>query len=139
MSLVNINFKPDQKELHQFGKTMIIGFSIIAIAVYFIFESQTAAIGCFIFGVVSFILSRLGKAAMIVYLPWMAFGFVMGTIVSNVILALLYFVLITPIALFFKITKRDMLNRKLDKSAPTYWNDAINRDNEGAKEYERQF
>lgn len=139
MSLVNINFKPDQKELHQFGKTMIIGFSIIALVVFFFFKSTPIAIGCFAFGIVSFILSRLGKAAMLVYLPWMGFGFVMGTIVSNVILALLFYALITPIALFFKLIKRDMLARTLDKNATTYWNDAVNRDNEGTVEYQRQF
>lgn len=139
MKLVDINFAPDNEELLKFGKTMIIGFSIIGLVVLFVFDSPKIAIGCAIFGLFSFILSKFGKKAMVIYLPWMAFGFVMGTIVSNLILALLFFGMITPIGLFFKLTKRDMLHKSIDKSLPTYWSDAPNRDNDGVTEYQRQF
>lgn len=139
MKLVDINFAPDDKELIKFGKTMIIGFSIIALVVYFFFGAPRIAIGCVVFGIISFILSRFGKKAMIVYLPWMAFGFVMGTIVSNLILAFLFFGLITPIGLFFKLIKRDMLHKSHDKNLTSYWHDAANRENDGVTEYQRQF
>ena len=139
MTLVNINFKPDPKELHTFGKTMIIGFSIFALIALFIFDAPQVAFGLAVFGLVSFILSRCGKAAMVVYLPWMGFGFVMGTIVSNLILALLFYGLITPIGLFFKLTGRDILNRTIKKDIPTYWEDAPHRDNDGVTEYQKQF
>lgn len=139
MKLVDINFMPDEKELNTFGKTMIIGFSIFALITLFIFDAPRVAFGLALFGLLSFILSKFGKAAMIVYLPWMGFAFVMGTIVSNLILALLYFGLITPIALFFKATKRDLLNKSIDRNLSTYWHTATDRENEGSTEYQRQF
>jgi len=139
MKLVDINFKPDREELNKFGKTMIIGFSIFALIALFFFNSPKVAVGLAIFGLLSFILSKIGNAAMVIYLPWMGFAFVMGTIVSNVILALLYFLLITPIALFFKLTNRDALDRAIDKNAKSYWKDAVNRDKDGVEEYQKQF
>lgn len=139
MKLVDINFSPDAAELKTFGKTMIIGFSIIALIILFVFDSPVSAIGLSLFGLTSFILSKIGKAAMIVYVPWMGIAFVMGTIVSNLILALLFFVIITPIGLIFKLLGRDPMNRTLDKNCSSYWQDATNRDNDGINEYERQF
>jgi len=139
MSLVNINFKPDAKELRQFGKTMIVGFSIFALIAFFWFHKPGFAIGLALFGLLSYVLSFFGKAAMIVYIPWMAIGFVMGTIVSNVILMLLYFGMITPIAIVFKLMGRDPMQRSLEPTASTYWSDAVDRDSQTIEDYKRQF
>ena len=139
MKLVDINFSPSKEELLSFGKTMIIGFSIFALIAYFIFGAPKVAIGFVVFGFFSFVLSFFGKAALAVYLPWMGFAFIMGTIVSNAILALIYFVLITPIGLFFKLTGRDVLNRKFKPGVSTYWSDAQDRDGHSVEDYEKQF
>ena len=51
---------------------------------------------------------------------WMFFGFVIGKVVSPIILGVLFFFLITPIALFTKFIGRDelKLNKKKTK---TFW------------------
>ena len=58
-----------------------------------------------------------------VYLGWMAMAIVLGAFMTRVLLTIFFFVVITPVALFFKIIGRDALTRKLDRSAPTYWVD----------------
>ena len=58
-----------------------------------------------------------------VYLGWMAMAIVLGSIVTRILLTIFFFVVITPVALFFKIIGRDALHRKLDRSASTYWID----------------
>ena len=55
------------------------------------------------------------------YEIWIKFGEFMGHITSTIILAILFFGVFTPISLFFKIIRRDPLNRKIDKKAKTYW------------------
>ncbi len=55
---------------------------------------------------------------------WMRFGFLLGMIIQPIILALLFFILFTPIAFLFRIIGRDELRLKLTKKN-TYW---INRD-----------
>ena len=44
---------------------------------------------------------------------WIKFGFFLGKITNPIIMGLLFFVLISPIAIFFKIIKRDELNVKI--------------------------
>ena len=42
-------------------------------------------------------------------------------VVSFVLLAVFYYLLITPVGLFFRLTGRDILQRKFDASAESYW------------------
>ncbi len=52
---------------------------------------------------------------------WMYFGALLNMIVSPIIMGAIYFVVFTPVSLFFKITRRDALNRKFDGAMPSYW------------------
>lgn len=40
---------------------------------------------------------------------------------NRVILIVIYFLFITPLAIIMKILGKDMLDRKISKDAPTYW------------------
>ena len=44
-----------------------------------------------------------------------------GWAVSSLTLALLYYVIFTPMGLTFKLIGRDAMKRHLDRAAPTYW------------------
>ena len=55
---------------------------------------------------------------------WMAFGFILGTIVSPIILGLIFYGLFTPIALFMRLIGRDELNLDL-KTSESYWKTKI--------------
>jgi hypothetical protein len=59
-----------------------------------------------------------------------------GMVVSELMLAVLYFVVITPMALLFRIAGRDRLRRSIDRDAPTYW--VAHRDAPDAARYFRQ-
>jgi len=52
---------------------------------------------------------------------WMYVGMVLNLIVSPVILGAIYFLVFTPVALFFRISGRDALRRKFDTKAASYW------------------
>jgi hypothetical protein len=51
----------------------------------------------------------------------MAITFPIGLVVSNVILGLMYYGIITPVGLFFRLIGRDALARKFPTNADTYW------------------
>lgn len=55
------------------------------------------------------------------YRTWMALTMPLGRLVSTVILAAIYFVVLTPIALLMRALGRDHLQRRLDPSAQSYW------------------
>lgn len=56
-----------------------------------------------------------------VYLGWMFMAVVLGFFVTRIILTIFFFLVITPVALFFKLIGRDALHRKPDREAASYW------------------
>jgi hypothetical protein len=44
-----------------------------------------------------------------------------GFIVGEVLLAAIYFLVFTPIAIVFRLIGRDALDRRIDRSAASYW------------------
>lgn len=55
------------------------------------------------------------------YYVWMAIGLVLGTIVTAIILTVVFFVALTPIALVMRLAGKDPLHRELDPEAESYW------------------
>jgi hypothetical protein len=52
---------------------------------------------------------------------WMAFGELMGKVVSPVVLGVIFFAVFTPTGYLMRLFKRDAMCRKWDPAAPTYW------------------
>lgn len=55
-----------------------------------------------------------------VYRIWMRFGLIMGSIISRIILGLVFFLVVTPIGLIMRATGRDPMNRQLDPEMASY-------------------
>ena len=51
---------------------------------------------------------------------WFKFGLLLGRIVSPAIMGIIFFLVVTPIALIMKIIGKDLLNLKFNKDK-TYW------------------
>ena len=51
---------------------------------------------------------------------WIKFGELLGKIISPIIMGFIFFLIITPIGLFMKLLKKDLLNLKFNNS-DTYW------------------
>jgi Saxitoxin biosynthesis operon protein SxtJ len=136
MALVEINWKPDRRELRNFGVAMIVGFGLLALAARFWWDAPTLALVFVIVGAVAGLLGLSGtRAAMLVYLPWMAVAFVMGNIVSRVLVAAFFYLMITPMGLFMRVFGKDALQRKNTRSS--YWDDLP--PPADRERYERQF
>lgn len=55
------------------------------------------------------------------YIVWVKFGEFIGGIFSKVILFILFYGLFSPIGIFFRIIRKDLLHQKLDAKASSYW------------------
>ena len=115
------NIKSDKTELKKFGIT--IGGALLIISLFlFIYEKPSTPyfIGVgLVFQIVAQIFPTL-------FLPiqkiWMAFAVVMGFVMTRVILAILFYIIITPISFISKIFGKDFLNLKIEKEKKSYWN-----------------
>ncbi|MEZ5541451.1 MAG: SxtJ family membrane protein [Pseudomonadota bacterium] len=55
-----------------------------------------------------------------VYLFWMKLGHVLGWINTRIILGIIFFLVFMPVALLFRLTGRDPMERRLDPAAASY-------------------
>lgn len=150
MSLVRIDWHPDAEAMRRFGRTLFIGFALIGVVLWFFGGSYdaTKAQGSVVWGPLPwFLLVPLGiwlvaiaspRAARPFYLVWMSIAFVMGTIISTVLLAAIYWVIFGLIAICFRIGGRDRLGLKPIKDRESNW---VDRDAAPVetKRYEHQF
>jgi len=52
---------------------------------------------------------------------WIKFGNIMGKINSKIIILILFFFIFTPIGVFLRLINKDLLSKKLDKNATSYF------------------
>lgn len=131
--------KSTKKDLRNFG--LVVGGVLFALgAVLYWYGRPTHPY----FLAVGAALVVLGLVFPRVLLPlqkiWMGFAVVMGSIMTRVILIILFFVAFTGIGLLLKIMGKKLLDTKIDKSKESYWNYRDEKEkNEPPEHYERQF
>ena len=139
MSLIEVNWHPNNKQLRGFGKIALIALTVISLALYLIkglaiqWALAVAAVGFIIF-VSSLISLRLTRA---IYLGLVVATLPIGLAVSFLLLAAFYFLLLTPLAFVFRLIGRDPLRRKFDSTAESYW--LTHDPPQGPERYFRQF
>lgn len=144
MALVELQWKPDDKTLREFSEFWMFFLGMVG-APLALFEIGWFAYGGRPLAITLWVLAVAGRLIGAFRPQWMRPVFVgmsllalpIGWTVSHLALALIYFGVFTPVAIVFRIIGRDALNRKIDKSAKTYW-EAYN-PNQGKKRYLRQF
>ena len=52
---------------------------------------------------------------------WIKFGELLGKIIAPVVMAIIYFLILTPISLIVRLFGKDLLGLKLSKQLKTYW------------------
>ena len=132
--LVEINFNPDTKTLRQFGVIAFVGFGILAALAYYerlIFSfglgeaRVTVATVLAAIGSIALLFSLVApRANRILYVGLTLLAFPIGFVLSYVIMGTLFFLVIGPIAILFRLFGRDSMHRGYDPSTSTYWQPA---------------
>ena len=52
---------------------------------------------------------------------WIKLGEILGIIIAPIVMALVYFVILTPVSLIVRVFGKDLLNLKFLKEKDTYW------------------
>ena len=123
MSLIEINYHPVPRQLRQFGTIALFASALLSLLLYLLkgLALQWALL-IFAVGLLIFVASLVSlKLTRIIYLALTIITAPIGIVVSFTVLAAFYFLLLTPLALFFRLIGRDPLCRKFDPNAKTYW------------------
>lgn len=122
MALIEINKNPSRRELAWFGLLFLLFFGIAGSLVWV--KTQSLDVAAIIWGcalLVATLYYALPPLRRPLYLAWVYGAFPIGWLVSNLLLAMIFYLLITPIGLTMRLLGRDALHRKFDPSAKEYW------------------
>jgi len=71
-----------------------------------------------VFLIAAFIAPRLLRPLNLI---WFKFGLLLHKVVNPIVMGLVFFTTVVPIALIFRLIGKDPLHRRFDKNAETYW------------------
>jgi hypothetical protein len=112
---------PDKLQLRTFG-LMFSGIvvAIFAVAVPFLAD-RAVPVWPWVIAAVMISFSTLRPGLLIyLYKPWLKFGAIAGWINTRIILFVLFYGLITPIALIMRLFGSDPLRRRFDSNSDSY-------------------
>jgi hypothetical protein len=145
--LIQIDFRPDSRQLKQFGFIALAAFGVLGAltlwkGTFFGFALGAAArplaTGFWILGAVCASFSFLwpqGNRPLFVGLSLLAFP--IGFVVSHLVLAVLFFGILSPLGLLLRLIRYDPLDRGFQKDRTSYWVDMP--EATGRQGYFRQF
>lgn len=114
----------DRKTLRNFG--LVVGIVLVGIAIFFSWRNAWATSPVTMAaGVAGVSLLAAGllfpRLLRLLYPVWMAFALILGTIMTAVLLSLVFYLVVTPIGLVLKMLGKDPMHRRPDPSLPSYW------------------
>ena len=122
MNWSDLPLNPTPKALRQFSAAWLVFFLCLGTHQYFVREHYVPGI---LLGLMAVLIGNLGliKPASVrwIFVGWMVLAFPIGWLISQLMLALLFFVVLTPVAILFRLRGRDLLARKPVRGKITFW------------------
>jgi hypothetical protein len=138
MHLIRIDRDPSGRQLRLFGMLWLAFFGVAGAVMLVRGGPSAAAVGLIAAAALVPAIGCLSPRFLRwVYLGMAYLAFPIGFVVSHVLMALIYFAVLTPIGLAMRLVGYDPLHRRFDPGADTYWIPREQRDE--AKQYFRQF
>jgi len=120
---MEIEWHPTGRQLRVFGVSGLAASILAALILHFAWG--LAAIGMLVVvvaGATIFACSLLSPpATRVLYIGLTLVAMPIGIVVSFILLAAFYFLLLTPLAMIFRLIGRDSLRRKYDPDIESYW------------------
>ena len=136
--MIEMKLSFSRKELLWFGPLFALFGGVIGGMVFWRFNAPLAAKWIWIMsGVVIGFYYLIPPLRKWIYRAWLGAFFPIGWIVSHLLLAVVFYLVVFPIGLLMRLLRYDALSRKFDPDRETYW---IEREKKtDARKYFRQF
>lgn len=122
MALVNLNRYPTPSQLRSFGMLLLVFVWVGGAVLWWRTGRFEMATNIWLPGAALASLYWLAPALRRpIYVGWMYATFPIGWTVSHVLLLAIYYLVVTPIALWRRAAGHDPLQRHFDCAASTYW------------------
>jgi hypothetical protein len=121
MPLVTLNWSPEARVLRQFGWIACAAGILLGTFVWSGWAAVLSVAAGVFSGLASLVRPSLNRPLFVLL---SAVTYPIGFVVSLVVLTVLFFGVITPVALLLKLLGRDPLSRRIDRAETSYWSDA---------------
>jgi hypothetical protein len=118
--LLRANFKPTTSEVRYFSLTLAVLAVIVGLVIGI---AQEISLGVWIGGgglVLAAACALLKPLGRLVFVLWAAVSYALGFVISPLIIAVIYYVVLTPIGLWARISGKDELRIRRQPITPTY-------------------
>lgn len=139
----DVNWNPGVPEQKKFAASLIIGFPAIAAVFTLVVFLKTHTLGHFplwlggiglTIGIILWLLPQVAKPF---YLVWYFIACCMGLVIGNVLFALFFYLVFTPLGLLLRLRQKKAVTKGFDKSRDSYWRNVEK--TVDLKRYYRQF
>jgi hypothetical protein len=145
--LIEINLRPDESTLRKFGFIALAGFALVALLAYQEWAIFAMGLGAARVPVAASFAGLallttlfslvLPRANLPIYVGLTLVALPIGLVLSYVIMATIFYLVITPIGLLLRAFGKDPLERRFLPEDVSYWQDA--RPTPAKERYFRQF
>lgn len=120
--MIDLNLNPNRRELRQFSVALLVASGLVGGLLWWKMGPNPWSRALWIGGPILSVLGlAIPPAIKPLFLGLSILAFPIGIVVGTVAMMLVYYGIVTPIALVFKLLGRDTLTRSFDRDAPTYW------------------
>ena len=122
MSVVQINTDPNRRQLNQFGFIWMGFVAVVGVVACFNIHNTSLSRGLWVAAVVVPVVGWVFPRCMRwVFLGMSYLAFPIGFVASHVVLAVVYYLVLTPIGLLTRVFGYDSMKRRFDPEAKSYW------------------
>lgn len=135
MTFPDINWSPNSRQLRQFAWIALVALPLIG----WIWGASAVALAALLAAAGVLVVASYTAPFLVrpVYLGLTIITFPIGMVIGELVTLLIFFTVFLPIAVIFRLMRRDALERRIDRSAPTYWQ--AKKQAAGAESYFRQW
>jgi hypothetical protein len=129
--LTNLNLHPTNRQLRQFGFIALVAFSVLGAVVQwrgglfglnFGDAARWISYSLWALGGISALLSLVRPAGnRFLFVALTVISYPIGYLVSFVLMAIFFYGIVTFVAIVFRVIGRDILKRRFEPEASTYW------------------
>jgi hypothetical protein len=120
--VIDLNLNPTKKELRTFG---LCALAFLCLVGWIVFRrgGSTPTIATLVG--IGIAVAGLGltipQALRPVWVVLMVVNYPIGWVITHVVMALIFYLVVTPVGVIMRLTGRDPMERAFDRSARTYW------------------
>jgi ABC-type sugar transport system permease subunit len=138
VSFLDVHKEPTRLELRLFGVLFAAFCGLVGSLLRWQAGAGAAALAVWGVGI-AFLLVYYAVPPIqrVAFRAWIRVTFPIGWTVSHAVLAVVWYGIFTPIGLLLRLSGRDVLKRRFERGAPTYW--VAHEPAEAASRYFKQF